>query len=149
MAMQVGLGHIGLNVTNLEVSLAFYESVFGFATLTKVSEGERKYAFLGDEQGVVLTLWQQSKGSFNPQLPGLHHLAFQVSSVEEVIAFEKKLALLNISLIYDGIVAHGERVDSGGLYFTDPDGIRLEVFTANGVQGHSHADTDGPACGFF
>jgi hypothetical protein len=51
---------------------------------------------------------------------------------------------------YDGVVPHGEGRDSGGVFFTDPDGTRLEVFTSNGVADEGKAPfADAPTCGFF
>jgi hypothetical protein len=49
---------------------------------------------------------------------------------------------------YDGVVPHGEGAASGGIFFTDPDGTRLEVFAPEGATGHAPA-ADGPTCGFF
>lgn len=41
------------------------------------------------------------------------------------------------------------RGDSGGLFFEDPDGIRLEIFAPRGVAGAPAPHADGPTCGFF
>ena len=51
--------------------------------------------------------------------------------------------------LYDGAVPHGEGASSGGIFFEDPDGTRLEIFTSDGLQ-HAHAPMSGaPSCGFF
>ncbi|MDT7621581.1 MAG: lactoylglutathione lyase, partial [Pseudonocardiales bacterium] len=40
--------------------------------------------------------------------------------------------------------------DSGGVFFTDPDGIRLEVYTPSGLAGKDAAPVgEAPTCGFF
>ncbi|MEM7516914.1 MAG: VOC family protein, partial [Planctomycetota bacterium] len=54
-----------------------------------------------------------------------------------------------VSLLHDGVVAHGEGAASGGIFFEDPDGTRLEVFTSAGVEGHAPATAGAPSCGFF
>jgi lactoylglutathione lyase len=142
-------GHIGLNVSRLDRSIEFYRAVFGFDLLRRSDDAGRAFAFLGRDGAVVLTLWQQSDGAFAGDRPGLHHLAFQVESVEAVREAEGRLRGLGARLHHDGIVAHAEGADSGGLFFEDPDGIRLEIFTPRGVAGSPAPHCDGPTCGFF
>jgi catechol 2,3-dioxygenase-like lactoylglutathione lyase family enzyme len=121
------VGHIGLNVSDLDRSQAFYTDLFGWTAVREVREGDRRFAFLSDGAGLFITLWQQSSGRFSTSTPGLHHLAFQAASMEEVRAFEARLRERGVPLEYDGIVPHGEGAPTGGLFFFDPDGIRLEI----------------------
>lgn len=44
-------GHVGVNVTDLERSLAFYQAVFGFDVMAEGKEAGRRWAFLGREGG--------------------------------------------------------------------------------------------------
>ncbi|MGF7031143.1 catechol 2,3-dioxygenase-like lactoylglutathione lyase family enzyme [Paenibacillus mucilaginosus] len=142
-------GHVGLNVADLDRSAAFYRRVFGFQEKYRSDEAGREFAFLGDDSGLVITLWQQSEGTFDAGRPGLHHLSFEAASVEQIRSIEEGLRADGVELIYDGIVPHGETANSGGIFFLDPDGIRLEIYVPEGVQGHAHTHTEGPACGFF
>jgi catechol 2,3-dioxygenase-like lactoylglutathione lyase family enzyme len=142
-------GHIGLNVSQLDRSIEFYRAVFGFDLLRRSADAARPFAFLGHDDAIVLTLWQQSGGSFAADRPGLHHLSFQVASVEALREAEGRLRALGARLRHDGIVAHAEGADSGGLFFEDPDGIRLEIFAPRGLAGTPAPHTDGPTCGFF
>lgn len=142
-------GHIGLNVSRLDRSIDFYRAVFGFDLLKRSADAARPFAFLGHDGAVVLTLWQQSAGAFATDRPGLHHLAFTVASIDEVRAAEGRVRAAGARLHHDGIVAHAEGGDSGGLFFEDPDGIRLEIFTPRGVAGAPAPHADGPTCGFF
>lgn len=141
-------GHIGLNVSDLNRSKQFYQQVFGFQVLMESQKVERQFAFLGEDQQIVLTLWQQSEGKFANNQPGLHHLSFQVATIEAVQQVEQQLRAMNVHLLYEGIVPHAEGMQSGGLYFEDPDGIRLEVFSPSGA-GEYAAPSDGPSCGLF
>jgi lactoylglutathione lyase len=136
-------GHVGLNVADLDRSIGFYADVFGW----DVKQRGDGFAFLGDDDRLVLTLWQQSDGAFPTDLPGLHHLSFQVGSLEEVEAAEARVRAAGVRLHHDGVVPHGEGAASGGIFFEDPDGIRLEIFTPSGVTGA--APSAAPTCGFF
>src|SRR5262245_53672667 len=142
-------GHVGLNVSDVDRSMKFYQSVFGFGVLGESREQGRRFAFLGEGDKAVLTLWQQGEGRFDKGRPGLHHLSFQVRSIERVKELVARLRSMNVPLIYEGIVPHAEGMQSGGIYFEDPDGIRLEVYSPTGV-GEYQAPTKGaPSCGFF
>ncbi|GAA2470245.1 VOC family protein [Streptomyces thermolineatus] len=142
-------GHIGLNVTDLDRSLDFYRRVFGFEVQGEGREPGRAFAFLGREGRLMLTLWEQSKGEFAAELPGLHHLSFQVDSIEEVRAAEGVLRELGATFKYDGVVPHGEGAASGGIFFADPDGIRLEIYAPSGADSAAAPVAAAPTCGFF
>ncbi|MBF6132493.1 VOC family protein [Nocardia otitidiscaviarum] len=148
-APQLATGHIGLNVTDLTRSVDFYRRAFGFEQLGASTEGEQRFAFLGADGKLVLTLWQQSDGEFSAKTPGLHHLSFQVDSLEQVRSVESVLKDLNVSFAHDGVVAHGEGASSGGIFFSDPDGIRLEVYAPSGAEAAPAPSGSAPTCGFF
>jgi lactoylglutathione lyase len=148
-APQLAPGHVGLNVTDLERSVDFYRRALGFEQLSASTEGDRRFAFLGSDGTLRLTLWQQSDGEFSASTPGLHHLSFQVDTVEQVRAVEAVLKQLEVTFAYDGIVPHGEGAASGGIFFTDPDGIRLEVYAPSGANIGPAPSGSAPTCGFF
>jgi lactoylglutathione lyase len=142
-------GHIGLNVTDLTKSLDFYQRVFGFTSAGESQHEGRRYAFLAQDGTLVLTLWQQSEGRFATARPGLHHLSFRVADLAAVRRAEAVIREIGATLHHDGVVPHGEGASSGGVFFEDPDGIRLEIFAPDG-GGDRPAPTSGaPTCGFF
>lgn len=145
----VQTGHIGLNVTDLARSKQFYQQVFGFEVLGESQAVGRQFAFLGQDGMLILTLWQQSEGRFVTHQAGLHHLSFQVGTIEAVHAFEERLHALGTPFLYDGIVPHAEGADSGGVFFEDPDGIRLEIYSPAGAHGLAAPVAGAPSCGFF
>ena len=142
-------GHIGLNVTNLQRSKQFYQDVFGFELASESTEANRTFAFLANGGQTILTLWQQSNGRFPISTPGLHHLSFEVDHIDKVKMIENKLRELGTKLYHDGIVPHAEGASSGGVFFEDPDGIRLEVYAPQGADGQPAPSGDAPTCGFF
>ncbi len=142
-------GHVGLNVSDISRSSRFYQEIFGFQIMLESQAEGRRFVFLGDGQKLVLTLWEQSEGRFEKRSPGLHHLSFQVGDIEKVRGFENRLRELNINFIYDRIVPHAEGAQSGGIFFEDPDGIRLEIYSPTGVDKHDAPTPGAPSCGFF
>ena len=128
------VGHVGINVSNMEKSKEFYLKLFGFDVLFEEKLADKRYMFLGKDGEIIVTLWEQSNKAFSSSTAGLHHLAFLVDSVEELKAFEQKLDENKITKIYNGIVSHCEGASSGGVFFLDPDGVRLEVCIAEGID---------------
>jgi len=153
MSTQFKTGHIGLSVTDLDRSRGFYTRVFGFDVLAESEEENRKFCFLGYGDELVVTLWEQSDDRFTPHVSGLQHLSFEVPTMEDVKASREQLREEGVRFEHEDIVPHGEDAHSGGIFFMDPDGIRLEIYAPEGAQQEATAGAseavDGPPCGFF
>ncbi|MGW0601493.1 VOC family protein [Streptomyces sp. NPDC002776] len=147
--MALRTGHTGLNVTDLDRSLAFYRDVLGFTPLAEGKEEDRRFALLGDGETLVLALWQQAAGPYDDSRSGLHHLAFQADSIERVRAYESALREYGVRFAHEGVVAHAEGAGSGGIFFHDPDGVRLEISVPSGAEGAPAPYGSAPTCGFF
>ncbi|MGC0331986.1 lactoylglutathione lyase [Streptomyces sp. SAI-170] len=142
-------GHIGLNVTDLDRSLAFYRDVLGFTVLGEGKEESRRFAFLGDGEKLLVTLWQQADEPFDGGRAGLHHLAFEAESIDRVREYETALKEYGVAFAYEGVVAHREGSASGGIFFHDPDGTRLEISVPTGAEEAPAPVESAPTCGFF
>ncbi|MGW0928750.1 VOC family protein [Streptomyces sp. NPDC002644] len=142
-------GHVALNVVELERSLAFYREVFDFEVIAEGKDEDRRWVFFGRDGRLLVALWQQSGGGFTADRAGLHHLSFQVDTVEEVREAERVLTALGAEFAYEGVVPHGENGTSGGIFFTDPDGIRLEIYAPTGADPAKAPVAGAPTCGFF
>ncbi|MFJ4831789.1 VOC family protein [Streptomyces sp. NPDC088747] len=142
-------GHIGLNVTDLDRSLGLYRDVLGFEVIGEGKEEDRRYAFLGESGHLVLTLWQQARGAYDSARAGLHHLALEVDSLDRVREYETALRGHGVEFAHDGVVAHGEGASSGGIFFHDPDGTRLEIYAPSGAEDAPAPSGSAPTCGFF
>ncbi|MFI6291163.1 VOC family protein [Nonomuraea sp. NPDC050790] len=149
MATALQTGHVGLNVTDLDRSIDFYSQVFGLTLYGRTDGDDWSYARLGRPDELVLTLWQQQiSGRYDAGRPGLHHLSFEAPGIDELEAIETKLGELGISIRHGGIVPHRAGGESGGLFFEDPDGTRLEIYVSAGVTAPAPHE-DAPTCGFF
>ena len=146
--MPTTTGHVGINVTSLDRSRDFYSDVFQLTRIGGSDDAGRRFAFLGDGERLVLTLWEQSGGRFDGRTPGLHHLSFEVASMDDVRAAEERLRARGATFAYEGIVPHREGAQSGGIFFEDPDGTRLEIYAKDGASGAAPV-AGAPTCGFF
>ena len=112
--------HVGINVTNLEKSIEFYEKVFGVSPVkTKVDYAK----FLLDNPGLNFTLNVRDEVNGNQ----VNHFGFQVDTAEEITFHKERLEK-------EGFFARDE-MDTTCCYavqdkfwVTDPDGNEWEFF---------------------
>ncbi len=119
-----------LYVANKAKSVAFYETVFGFAT---IFEEDRLTALNVLEQNILLLFTRGQSSGINETpggtIPphdcyGRSHLAFGIEE-SELSAWREHLATLDIAIESEVRSVNGSR----SLYFRDPDGHLLEVGT--------------------
>lgn len=121
-----GIHHLALTVSDLDVSTAFYQRVFGFPPTSEL-DGEnlqrRLFALPG---GTHLGLTEHSPTTtekFTPFRPGLDHVGFGVRTKNELQAWADHLSHADIA--HSGLV---EAPYGTALSFKDPDGTALEFF---------------------
>ncbi len=124
MSVPKEIGHLVLNVTDVERSTEFYRDVVGFQVSRYRPNGTG--AFL--TCGVVhhnLALFKAPEGAQPAQKGqiGLNHFAFKVES--DLALQEAHRRLLAADATIDHIVDHGM---TRSVYFLDPDGIEMELF---------------------
>lgn len=88
-----GLDHVGLTVTDLDGSVAFFTDSLGF----EVRGGDKEYpaVFLGNGE-IIITLWRASDPKAarpfdRKKNVGLHHLAFSVPSFDALDDLHERL----------------------------------------------------------
>jgi len=124
-----GISHLGLTVSDLDRSLAFYRDVLGAVVLRAPGDGDNP-SFSGRMALVMIgslgvDLFEHaasSGGRFNPAQTGLDHFALIASSVDDLEAWARWLDK-------HGVVCSPIRDSSGvgaQFDFADPDGIQIE-----------------------
>lgn len=124
MSVPKEIGHLVLNVTDVQRSTQFYRDVVGFQLSRMRPNGSG--AFL--TCGVVhhnLALFKAPEGAQPAQRGqiGLNHFAFKVESYTALQ--EAYGRLVEAQATIDHIVDHGM---TRSVYFLDPDGIEMELF---------------------
>jgi catechol 2,3-dioxygenase-like lactoylglutathione lyase family enzyme len=120
------LGHVVLNVSDIERSVAFYTQVLGFSVsdvypTDMVPGGMVFMRFNDDHHGVALV------GSMKGQSPNveLNHMAFEVATLDEVIVARNHLRKHGVKIDFEGRRRAGVQI---AVEFRDPDGHRLEIY---------------------
>jgi glyoxylase I family protein len=126
-----GFSHIGLTISDVERSKAWYSDVLGWQMLMEGTDEHGIHFAFGFLPGSVgLGLRQHPEGSgeeFSPERTGLDHASFAVASREELDGWASHLAEKGAP--YSEIV---EAPYGHVLSFKDPDGIALEAFVMGG-----------------
>ena len=121
--VETKFGHAHLKVRNLKNAITFYTTFLGLEITEIVAE---QYAFLTDgAMHHTIALQQIGEHASTPDRSstGLYHIAFEVPTKH---SFAQILAELQHGGVQVGTVDH---LISWAMYFTDPDGNGLEVYT--------------------
>jgi catechol 2,3-dioxygenase-like lactoylglutathione lyase family enzyme len=123
-----GLGHVGIFVEDVAVSLAFYRDLLGL-TVTDADEKNGMY-FMSSRPDEEHHEFLICKGRTAPRDARLiQQVSFRCPSLQDVIAYWERLRDAGVE--FDRIVSHGNAV---GVYFFDPDHNRCEVYWPTGFQ---------------
>ena len=139
------LGHVVIQVRDLERSMRFYTEVLNFRVSDNATAGGVFLTAVGDHHTIGLF---PSAGE-HAEIPGegavrLHHLAFQVGSLEELFDIRAYLRERNVPIVWEGRRALGGHTS---VEFLDPDGYHLEVYhdmDQIGADGRSRPRDPGP-----
>ena len=119
------LGHVVLNVTDLEASLRFYTDVLGLEVSdrypdTMVPGGMIFLRYNTDHHGIALV-----GGAKTAERSSLNHFAFEVGTVDEVFQAREWLRKRDVPIVFEGRRRAGCQV---AIEFQDPDGNNLEIY---------------------
>ena len=140
MTPVIGIDHIYITVSDLDRSRAFYDTVFlgvlGFRRNAFTLGGDQHLQYYNRHFGYVLRPARVLQ-SHQPYAPGLHHLCLRVDSVDDVRAVSAALNAAGIAATPAAL--HDQYApDYWATFFTDPDGIRLEVTNYRAERRERH-----------
>ncbi len=120
------IGHVVLNVRDVERSAKFYVETLGFAISdvypdTMVPGGMVFMRYSPDHHGVAL-VGSATRESTRSEM---HHMAFAVATLDEVFRARDHLERANVEIVYQGRRRAGCQI---AVEFLDPDGHHLEIY---------------------
>jgi glyoxylase I family protein len=124
--------HIDLTVKDAHASRAFYESVLGFMGYDLSDEHPNGYDFDlrgGDDFcsiGILSARGDNADRTHDRYSPGLHHIAWNAASREDVDAMHQHLLSIGATIL-DAPAAYPKYGPTYyAIFFADPDGLKLE-----------------------
>jgi len=130
------LGHVVLNVSDLEAAVGFYTGVLGLRVSDRYPDSmvPGGMVFLRcntDHHGVALV-----GGAPRREPSSLNHFAFEVASLDEVFRARAWLRKHGVPIVFEGRRRAGCQI---AVEFRDPDGNNLEIYWGVdqiGTEGH-------------
>jgi catechol 2,3-dioxygenase-like lactoylglutathione lyase family enzyme len=125
--MPACLGHLRLDVDDLDRSTAFYTDVLGLAVRERATDDASHYAFLTDDpegmhHRLVLRQARDASGRSLDATTRLDHVAWEVDTPAEWVEIVDRLQARGLDLEF------GEAGIAWQVYFHDPEGVKLEVY---------------------
>ncbi|MBI3372419.1 MAG: VOC family protein [Betaproteobacteria bacterium] len=124
-----GIDHIYISVSDLDSSEAFYDRVMlqalGFRKNRFVIGGDPHVQYFNRHFGYVLRPAREETKHDSYAL-GLHHFCLRVESIADVVAVANELRGAGIDASEPRLYAE-YAPDYWATFFSDPDGVRLEV----------------------
>jgi catechol 2,3-dioxygenase len=133
------LGHIVLKVRDAARSRDFYTRALGLRVAHEDLKQGTVFLSFGREHH-ELALFQMATGETpDAAQPGLHHMAWQLGSFEELQAAYRELKAAGIPI--ESTIEHNV---TRSVYFPDPDGNRVELYCDMVENGFETMRTVGP-----
>ncbi|MBU0470386.1 MAG: VOC family protein [Nanoarchaeota archaeon] len=126
-------GHFVLTVKDLKKSSQWYKEILGWLDYQVVFEDERNVYFGNKDVPGHIAIFQGhkefEKDTFNRYRVGFHHLALKVKNKETVDEFYRFLKLKKVKITEEpkNYPEYGDEMYYA-IFFSDPDGLRLEIF---------------------
>lgn len=129
MTEVTGIDHIYITVSDLDRSEIFYDkallTTLGFRKNKFTLNGEPHVHYFNRHFGYILRP-SHTPSVHDSYAPGLHHLCLRVDSIEDVVATSAQLRGAGIDASEAKNYPEYAH-DYWATFFSDPDGIRLEV----------------------
>jgi len=120
----VRIGHVHLQVSDLDRAIAFYRDMLGFEVTQRYGHQAAFLSAGGYHHHIGLNTWESAGGSPPPHgHTGLFHLAILYPTRAELADALRRLVKAEIPL--EGASDHGV---SEALYLRDPDGNGVELY---------------------
>ncbi len=145
--MVLRLSHLGICVSDLGRSTAFYRDALGFRELGRLEVASRAAEVLLELEGVDLEavylerdgfrielLHFRAPGSTGPAIPrpmnalGFTHLSFRVADLDAAVSAVRAAG----GRVLEETRTESREFGARALFATDPDGVRLELVEAPG-----------------
>ena len=124
------LGHIGVNVRDLERARAYYDSLIPLLGFEPFITAEDQFAYcpINNKPGTYIFFYPAlAEAPYSRHHPGLQHLAFMVDSRAAVHEVHAKVQALGSEVVHPPQLFPQYRPSYYATFWLDPEGFMLEA----------------------
>jgi catechol 2,3-dioxygenase len=136
------LGHVVLKVRDATKSRDFYMRTLGLKVAHEDLDQGTVFLSFGREHHDLALFQLATDEAPSATQPGLHHMAWQLGSFEELQAAYRELKAMQVAV--ESTIEHNV---TRSVYFRDPDGNRVELYCDMVEDGFAAMRTLGPRRG--
>lgn len=121
--------HIELNVSNLELTRNFYDTLLPLLGYQLFQEWAEGFSYKKGKEYIVFVQTQPEflEAGYHRKAAGLNHLAFHASTPLEVDAITEKMRQSGGSILYQDRHPHAGGNETYAVFMEDPDRLKIEV----------------------
>ena len=143
MSLHGSINHVSITVSDLESAISFFGPLLeflGYAVgAVSTYKGDRLTVNVNESNGIAINIWEaRTSHEFDVYEPGLHHLALNAGSREQVDEVHRLVVGLGAEIL-DGPgefpFAHGGYY---AVYFLGPDGMKFEIVYMPELDGQGN-----------
>ena len=133
------LGHVVINVSDLDASIDFYQKAIGADVVSLNRDSKIAFMSLGHQHHDIALVQRATGPAPDATQPGLVHMAWQLGDFAELQAAYKELTVAGIAA---EPIQHNV---TNSLYLRDPDGHLVEIYVDRwGEEGIEVMRNNGP-----
>lgn len=123
------LHHVEINVSNLEISRAYYDNLLPLLGYKMYQEWPQGFSFKYDETYIVFVQTEEKhlEAPYHRGRTGLNHLAFHAQSRKQVDEITSMLENKGTKILYKDRHPYAGGENYYAVFFEDPDRIKLEI----------------------
>ena len=119
------LGHLTLQVSDVERSVRFWTQVMGFKEVERNESGIVFLRFGPDHHSIAIAKGAATRRATSGEGLNFGHLAFEVENTDMLLAMRDYLKENNIPIVFEGRKGPGCNIS---LHLMDPDGYEFELY---------------------
>ncbi len=118
------LGHVVLQVSDLERSERFYADALGLVVSARMESPATTFFTLGNHHDFAISAIGPDAAPPSPKSPGLAHVAFKIGDTTD----DLRRAKAHVDALGIDIVFTADHTVSQSIYVEDPDGNWIELY---------------------